>query len=372
MKVNSNKIQSIIIAGGGTGGHIFPAIAIAQALLAIQPSLLIHFIGAKGKMEMDKIPAAGFTITGIDIAGFNRSSLIKNITLPFKIIKSFFQVKAIFKKHQPLVVIGVGGYSTFPVVKYAQWKGLPTYLHEGNLLPGKSNIVLAKNATNVFTVLKGLEKYFPISKIIVSGNPIRAAIANATITKQQGLEYFNLKQNKKTVLVIGGSLGAKSINDSIESNLSFFSNSSYQLIWQAGNTNFSHYAEVVKNYDNIFISNFINEMQYAYAAADMVISRAGAIALAELCVCAKPVIFVPYPFAAEDHQTANAMALVNKQAAILIPDVELQQKLFPTLQSLLENTVLLTQLSNNIKLHSISNAAQIIATHILNNKTANN
>ena len=226
--------KRIIIAGGGTGGHIFPAVAIANALMKIDPSLTIMFIGAKGKMEMEKVPKEGYRIIGIDIAGFNRSSLIKNVSLPFKIVKSFVQVSEIFKGFRPDAVIGVGGYSTYPVLRYAQSKKLPTFIHESNSFAGKSNILLGKKATRIFVAGDGMEKFFPAERIMITGNPIRSSIASNNITRDEGAKYFKLDPSRKIVLVTGGSLGAKNINESIAVAIGEFSANNLQLIWQTG------------------------------------------------------------------------------------------------------------------------------------------
>jgi UDP-N-acetylglucosamine--N-acetylmuramyl-(pentapeptide) pyrophosphoryl-undecaprenol N-acetylglucosamine transferase len=355
----------IIIAGGGTGGHIFPAIAIAQALQLINPSIEILFVGAKGKMEMEKIPQAGFSIKGLTIAGFYRNSVFKNIFLPFKLLQSFFQVSQIFKNFKPTAVIGVGGYSSFPVLKFAQSKKIPTFIHESNSFAGKSNTLLGKYATKIFVAVQGMDKFFPSNKIIISGNPVRQSIVNSTISKQSALLQFDLSPNKKTLLVIGGSLGAKSINEAIQQNLQILADNNIQLIWQIGKTNANALQQEAAAYQNIYVKVFIDQMEIAYAAADVVISRSGAMAVSELCVLQKPVVFVPYPFAAEDHQTANAMHLVGKNAALLVKDNEVSEKLIPTVMKLLHDESLQITLQKNISQLAIINADSIIATEIL-------
>ncbi len=357
--------KRIIIAGGGTGGHIFPAIAIANAILKQEPQTAILFVGAKGKMEMEKIPQAGFKIEGLDIAGFNRSSLIKNIGLPGKIIKSFFQVRRIFKSFKPAAVIGVGGYSSFPVLRLAQAKGIPTFIHESNSFAGKANIMLGKKATRIFVASDGMEKFFPVDKLLVTGNPVRAGITKSTISRAEGIRFFGLDPAKKTVLSVGGSLGAKSINEALDKDLEKFEQNNLQLIWQTGKP----YAERAKNAvagkSNIRVNDFINQMEYAYAAADLVISRSGAMAIAELCVMKKAVIFVPFPFAAEDHQTANAQNLVNKNAGIMIKDGEALSKLVPSVIALSQNETEQETLQENIGKLAVSNADEVIAAEIL-------
>lgn len=362
--ITKDKIR-FIIAGGGTGGHIFPAIAIANAIRTIQPEAQFLFVGAKGKMEMEKVPQAGYAIEGLDIAGFNRSSLIKNIALPFKLLKSFFQVRSIMSRFKPDAVIGVGGYSSFPVLRFAQTKGIPTYIHESNSFAGKSNILLGKKATKIFVAADGMDRFFPKEKIQVTGNPVRKAIANSTVSKSEGLNFFNLKQDKKTVLVIGGSLGAKSINDAIAASLNLFHQHDLQLIWQTGKSTASNYKNLAAN--NIWVGEFITQMEMAYAAADVVISRSGAMAVAELCVQKKPTVFVPFPFAAEDHQTVNAMHLVHKNAAIMVKDNEVKEHLLPAVLELVADEKKQETLIKNIAALAITDADERIAKAILNN-----
>jgi UDP-N-acetylglucosamine--N-acetylmuramyl-(pentapeptide) pyrophosphoryl-undecaprenol N-acetylglucosamine transferase len=355
----------IIIAGGGTGGHIFPAIAIANAILKKEPETEILFVGAKGKMEMEKIPQAGFKIEGLNIAGFNRSSLIKNIGLPFKLIKSFLQVRRIFKSFRPTAVIGVGGYSSFPVLRLAQAKRIPSFIHESNSFAGKSNIMLGKKATKVFVASDGMEKFFPANKILVSGNPVRVSISKSTVTREEGIRFFGLDPAKKTVLSVGGSLGAKSINEALEKDLDLFEKNNLQLIWQTGKPFAARGREKANGKTNIWADGFINRMENAYAAADLVISRSGAMAIAELCVMQKAVIFVPFPFAAEDHQTVNAKNLVDKNAGLMIKDSEALELLVPSIIALSKDENKQEELKNNISKLAISNADEMIATEIL-------
>ena len=357
--------KRIIIAGGGTGGHIFPAIAIANAIRQLQPDTEILFVGAKGKMEMEKVPQAGYKIEGLDIAGFNRSSLIKNIGLPFKLVKSFFQVRKIINGFRPGAVIGVGGYSSFPVLKLAQGKGIPTFIHESNSFAGRSNIMLGKRATKIFTVADGMEKFFPAEKIMVTGNPVRKSIASANILKSDAIKFFGLDENRKTILAVGGSLGARSINEAIATHMEEFERNNLQLIWQTGKTTAAEYIARGKDRQNIWVSDFINDMEKAYAAADIVVSRAGAMAVAELCVAKKPVVFVPFPHAAEDHQTVNAQHLVNKQAALMVNDNEAKDKLVATVMALAINEQLQTELKINIASLAVTNADEVIAKEIL-------
>ena len=360
----------VIIAGGGTGGHIFPAIAIANALKALQPDIEILFVGAKGKMEMEKVPQAGYKIIGLYIAGYNRSSLIKNILLPFKLTKSFTQVRKILNDFKPHAVIGVGGYSSFPVVRLAQTRGIPTFLHESNSFAGRSNIILSARATKIFVASYGMDKFFPASKILMTGNPVRNIFSQNIISRKEALEFFGLKEEMKTVFVVGGSLGAKSINTVIENNLDKFKENNLQLIWQTGKEYASSAAGAEEERSNIWTNSFINNMEYAYAAADIVVSRAGAMAIAELCVVGKPVIFVPYPHAAEDHQTANANALVTKDAAIMLNDIVVNEKLFNAIINLANDAAKANALKENIAKLGNTNADELIAHEILNTLNA--
>ncbi|MGJ7033930.1 undecaprenyldiphospho-muramoylpentapeptide beta-N-acetylglucosaminyltransferase [Niabella hirudinis] len=357
--------KKLIIAGGGTGGHIFPAIAIANALQRQNPSIEILFVGAKGKMEMEKVPQAGYDIKGLDIAGFNRRSLIKNISLPFKLIKSFFQVREIFKTFRPDAVIGVGGYSTFPVLKYAQSKGIPTFIHESNSFAGKANILLGKNATKVFTASDGMEKFFPADRILVTGNPVRKSIAAMSITREAALQYFSLSPDKITVLVVGGSLGARSINEAVIAHVDELLKAGLQLIWQTGKTLSKEAMEIAVEHKEIWANEFITEMEYAYAAADIIMARAGAMTVAEICVAHKPVIFVPYPFATEDHQTVNALQLVNKGAAWLVKDDAAKDSAIEKVIELAKDEATRRQMSGVLTTLSVTNADERVANEIL-------
>ena len=364
LKQKHNQLR-IIIAGGGTGGHIFPAIAVAQAIQVLQPNAAILFVGALGKMEMEKVPQAGFDIKGITIAGFNRAQFYKNISLPWKLLKSFFQVSTIFKSFQPNAVFGVGGYSSFPVLKYAQTKNIHTYIHESNAFAGKANTWLGKNAVRIFTGTAGMEKFFLASKILVTGNPIRKNIINHSYSKETALKEFALPAIKKTVLIIGGSLGASSINKAIQENLVLFFEKGVQLIWQTGKPNAYTYEQAATGYENVYVNSFIENMSAAYAAADVVVSRSGAMAVSEIAVTGKPCVFVPYPLAAEDHQTFNAMALVAKQAALMVKDNEVDIALVPTLFELLENTMQMQAMQINSKALAFKDADVVIAKEIL-------
>ena len=360
----------IIIAGGGTGGHIFPAIAIANAIKKLAPQTEILFVGAKGKMEMEKVPQAGYRIEGLSIAGFNRSSLIKNILLPYKLIKSILQVRKLFKLFKPTAVIGVGGYSSYPVLRYAQARGIKTFIHESNSFAGKSNMLLGKKATKIYVATDGMEKFFPVKKILVTGNPVRETIAKSAVTREDALRFFNLDPYKKTIVAIGGSLGAKSINEVLSANLDEFEKNNIQLVWQTGKPYVAIAKQKALDKPNVWVNDFIIQMEYAYAAADVVISRSGAMAIAELCVQKKAALFVPYPFAAEDHQTVNATNLVNKNAGILIKDSEAAEKLVPAIIALLNNETKIESLKINISKLAITDADDVIANNILSSINA--
>jgi UDP-N-acetylglucosamine--N-acetylmuramyl-(pentapeptide) pyrophosphoryl-undecaprenol N-acetylglucosamine transferase len=361
-------LKRIIIAGGGTGGHIFPALAIANALKKKEPDMAILFVGANGKMEMEKIPESGYPIKGIDIAGYNRSSLIKNINLPYKLVKSFLQVKGIFNSFKPQAAIGVGGYSTYPVLRYAQAKGIPTFIHEANSMAGKANIMLAKKATRIFAASDGMEKFFPAERLIHSGNPLRKNIVDSQLSRDEGLAFFGLDPKYTTVFVTGGSLGARSMNEAIDVAINLLIKNQIQLIWQTGKTFTAQASAHAVESKLIWTGEFISKMEYAYAAADIIVSRSGST-LFELCVVKKPVIFIPYPHAAEDHQTVNAENLVKKNAAILISDKDAREKLVPEILRLAKDKAEQEELKENIGKLAITDADEKIANEIL--KTLN-
>ena len=357
--------KRVIIAGGGTGGHIFPAIAIAHALKKIDPTIDILFVGAKGKMEMEKVPQAGYKIEGLDIAGFNRSSLIKNLGLPFKIIKSLMQAQKIMKSFKPQAVVGVGGYASFPMLRKAQNQRIPTVIQEQNSYAGKTNKILGKKAAAICVAYDGMERFFPAPKLIHTGNPVRASISQSSVTRMEGIKFFSLNEHKRTVLVIGGSLGAKSINEAIDKDIDLLVNAGLQVIWQTGKPYMEKAKARAQGRSQVWVSDFITKMECAYAAADIVISRAGAIAISELCVVRKPVVFVPYPFAAEDHQTVNAMSLVNKKAALIVKDSEAKEKAVPMVIELAKDESKQIDLRNNIGRLGIADADERIAREIL-------
>lgn len=362
---NRQAPLNFIMAGGGTGGHIFPAVAIANAIRKQQPNANILFVGAKGKMEMEKVPQAGYKIEGLDIAGFNRSSLIKNIGLPLKLVKSFLQVRSIFKKFKPDAVIGVGGYSSFPVLRFAQSQGIKTFIHESNSFAGKSNMMLGKKAAKIFVAIDGMDKFFPANKISISGNPVRASITNSNIDRDEAIKFFGLNPAKKTVLSVGGSLGAKGINEALDKHINEFEKNDLQLIWQTGKPYAERAKQTCEGKQNIWVNDFITQMEYAYAAADVIISRSGAMSVSEICVVKKPAVFVPFPHAAEDHQTVNAQKLVDRNAAMIVRDSDALEKLVPVIISLAKDEAKQSKLITNVSKLAITNADDMIAKEIL-------
>lgn len=359
------KGTRIIIAGGGTGGHIFPAIAIANALKKKEETTEILFVGAKGKMEMEKVPQAGFEIIGLDIAGFDRSSLIKNIGLPVKLIRSLLKARSILKKFLPDVVVGVGGYASFPMLFMAQRMNIPTVIQEQNSYAGKTNKILGKKAAAVCVAYDGMDKFFPKEKIVLTGNPVRSSFFDEMTGKEEALRFFDLKADRKTVLVVGGSLGARSINEAVDKDLELLLNAELQLMWQTGKLYKEKAGHRIKDLQGVWTGEFISRMDLAYAAADVVISRAGAIAIAELSLLKKPAVLVPYPFAAEDHQAENARSLVRKNAALMISDNETKEKLIPAVISLAGNDDLQNELKKNIGMMANAHADERIAEEII-------
>lgn len=356
----------VIIAGGGTGGHIFPAVAIGHALKRLNAETELLFVGAIGKMEMEKVPQEGFEIVGLDIAGFNRSNMLKNLLLPIKIIKSYMKARSILKSFQPDVVVGVGGYASFPMLNAAQGKGIPTLIQEQNSFAGKSNKILAKKASAICVAYDGMERFFAKEKIVKTGNPVRDKITASTVSKTEGVKQFGLKENKKIVLIVGGSLGAKAINEAIEEGLDILLREDVQIIWQTGKLYYEQAKQKAESFkDRVKVFAFIKEMDCAYAAADIVISRAGALAISELCIVAKPVVFVPYPFAAEDHQTSNAMSLVEKEAALMVKNEHAQTELVKEVKQLLANNKLQDVMIKNLKALAVKDADVRIANKVI-------
>ncbi len=361
----------ILISGGGTGGHVFPAIAIAEALKRIKKDIDILFVGAKGRMEMEKVPMAGFPIVGLWISGFQRNLSVRNLLFPFKLLFSLLRAANIIKNFKPDAVIGVGGYASGPTVKMASRKKIPTLLQEQNSFPGITNKILAKDADKICVAYPGMEKYFPKEKLILAGNPIRQSVTKIEGKRNNALEYFELDKSKLVVLIIGGSQGAKSINEAIDENLGLFTMNNLQLIWQTGSL-YTQQARksILEKLDGtkknmVRARDFITKMDFAYSAADLVISRAGAIAISELSTVAKPCIFIPLPTAAEDHQTKNAEALVKQNAAIHLKDNEAKEMLGIITVELAKNDDQKQVLAENIHKMAVKNSADIIAGEIL-------
>ncbi len=361
------KPLKVILSGGGTGGHIFPAVAIANQIKKQVPDAEILFVGALGKMEMEKVPAAGYKIIGVPIAGLQRKFTLANLKLPFLIIRSLLKTKKIIKDFQPAVVVGTGGYASGPLLRAACNKNIPALIQEQNSYAGITNKILSKKVNKICVAYEGMEKFFPAEKIILTGNPVRQDLQQVANKREEGLKFFNLDGNKKIILVVGGSLGAKGINEAMGKGLQQLIDNDIQLLWQTGIL----YIETAKQQTapfadkNMKTVDFITKMDLAYAIADVVISRAGAGAISELCIIKKPCILVPLPTAAEDHQTKNAMSLVNKNAAILVKDTETQSKLITAAIELMKNETKQTELKQNISKLALPNAAEVITNEIL-------
>lgn len=333
------EISRIIISGGGTGGHIFPAIAIANEVKTRYPHAKILFIGAEGKMEMEKVPAAGFEIAGLPIRGFQRKLTFSNFILPFKLIYSLVKVFFIIKKFNPQVVVGVGGYASGPTLKIAGFLKIPSLIQEQNSFPGKTNQLLAKTVSKVCVAYEGLERFFPKNKIDFTGNPVRSEMVLTEGKRDEAISFFNLDPTKSTILVIGGSLGARTLNQSVLNSIELIAKEGLQVLWQCGKFYYSELNEQSERLisNNIYLHEFIQRMDLAYSVSDVIISRAGAISVSELCIVAKPCILVPSPNVAEDHQTKNAKSLSTNGAAILVKDAEAKEVLFDTTISLLKD-----------------------------------
>jgi UDP-N-acetylglucosamine--N-acetylmuramyl-(pentapeptide) pyrophosphoryl-undecaprenol N-acetylglucosamine transferase len=370
MNLKENWLMSkvrVIISGGGTGGHIFPAIAIANALKKLEAGIEILFVGAQGKMEMEKVPKAGYKIIGLNIAGLNRSNMLKNLGFPFKLIGSLLKSMSIIREFKPQVVVGVGGFASGPVMYAASTKGIPTVIQEQNSYAGITNKLLGKKAKKVCVAYDNMDKFFPAANIIRTGNPVRQDILNLEGKRAEGHKIFNFDPSKKTLLVIGGSLGARSINLAIKSHIEDFKKADVQVVWQTGKLFIEEAKKAVAeaNADNMFVSDFIYTMDQAYAVADVVISRAGASSISELCIVGKPAVLVPFPFAAEDHQTKNAQALVDNDAAILVADNKANEEACEHALRLLSDDAEREKLSTNIQKLALPNADEEIAKEIL-------
>ena len=357
----------VILSGGGTGGHIFPAIAIANAIKAQVPDAEFLFVGAKGRMEMEKVPRAGYPIEGLWISGFQRKLTLDNLSFPFKVISSLFKAHRIIRRFKPDLVIGTGGYASGPTLRAAASMGILTLIQEQNSLPGITNRLLAKKVRIICVAYEGMEKYFPSAKIRLTGNPIRQDIVKYTGSKAEALKAFALTEGPVTLLVVGGSLGARTINQSIKTGLEAIEKNKIQLIWQTGKGYADLAAEAVKPFPGkgIVTTPFISRMDLAYAASDIVISRSGAIAISELCAVGKPSILVPSPNVTEDHQTKNTLALTSKNAAIMVSDAEAPGKLVKAAIELAGNPAKQSELKENIRRMAHPDAAKAIATEAI-------
>ena len=363
-----NENLRIIISGGGTGGHIFPAVSIANAIKELHPGTEILFVGAEGRMEMHRVPAAGYPIKGLPVAGFDRKNLLKNIPVLIKLFKSQRLAKKIVKDFRPHAAVGVGGYASGPTLKVAGSMGIPTLLQEQNSYAGVTNKLLAKQAHKICVAYEGMERFFDKDKIILTGNPVRQDLLNHNMSREEAIRSFGLDPNKRTILVLGGSLGARTINQCLMNHLDKIKQSDVQFIWQTGKI----YIEEARNcvakaghLPMIHVTDFISNMATAYSAADLVISRAGAGSISEFCLLQKPVILVPSPNVAEDHQTKNAMALVNKNAALYVKDVEAGDLLIDKAIEAVNQTELLNNLSKNIAELAFTDSANVIAKEVI-------
>lgn len=357
----------IIISGGGTGGHIFPAVSIANAIKEQHPEAEILFVGAEGRMEMQRVPAAGYQIIGLPVAGFDRKHLLKNISVLIKLIKSQIKARRIIKEFKPDAAVGVGGYASGPTLKVAGSIGIPTLIQEQNSYAGVTNKLLAKKACKICVAYEGMERFFDKEKIILTGNPVRQNLLNQQMSREDAIRSFNLDPTKKTVLIVGGSLGARTINNCVLNGLDQIRQSGVQFIWQTGKFYINEAKEKVgqaENYPMLHTTDFITDMAAAYSAADLVISRAGAGSISEFCLLGKPVILVPSPNVAEDHQTKNALALVAKDAALYIKDAEASEKLLKTAIETVQQPETLKKLSTNIAKLAFKDSANTIAEEV--------
>ncbi len=358
----------IIISGGGTGGHIFPAVSIANAIKELHPEAEILFVGAEGRMEMHRVPAAGYPIKGLPVAGFDRKNLLKNIPVLIKLFKSQRMARKIVKDFRPHAAVGVGGYASGPTLKVAGSMGIPTLLQEQNSYAGVTNKLLAKQAKKICVAYEGMERFFDKDKIILTGNPVRQGLLNPTTTREEAIASFGLDPEKRTVLILGGSLGARTINQCIMNNLDKVKNSGVQFIWQTGKIYIEEARAAVARAGELpmlHVTDFISDMAIAYSAADLVISRAGAGSISEFCLLQKPVILVPSPNVAEDHQTKNALALVNKNAALYVKDADAQDLLLDKAIETVNQPGLLKNLSKNIAELAFTDSANVIAKEVL-------
>ena len=363
------ETKRFIISGGGTGGHIFPAISIAKAIKRELPDSEILFVGAHNRMEMEKVPAAGFKIIGLPIAGLQRSSITKNLMFLPKLVVSLFKCRSIIRTFKPNAVVGVGGYASGPLLWTAQKMGIPTLIQEQNGFAGLTNKLLAKRAKSICVAYDGMDRFFPAEKIVLTGNPVRKDLQDIKLNQPEAYKFFNLSQNSsmKTLLVVGGSLGARTINECIGSNLDLLIRKKVQVIWQTGKTYYDQALTEASQYNNpnIHVYPFINRMDFAFSVADVIISRAGAGTISELCLVGKPVILVPSPNVAEDHQTKNALALVKNNAALMVSDKDAADTLVPEAVKLIEDDEQQVRLRINIKKMALPNADEVICKQVL-------
>ena len=357
------RTYKFILSGGGTGGHIYPAIAIANELKSRFPTAEFLFVGAQDKMEMQKVPQAGYPIRGLWIAGLQRRLTFDNALFPVKLLSSLLKSRQIIKRFQPDVVIGTGGFASGPLLQMANSAGIPTVIQEQNSFPGITNKLLSKKANAICVAYENLERFFPKEKMVLTGNPVRQDLIDVESKRAEGITHFNLDPNKKTILILGGSLGARRVNQLIEKELEFFASQNVQLLWQCGKLYFEEYQKY--NSVNVQVMAFIERMDLVYAVADIVISRAGASSVSELCIVGKPVVFIPSPNVAEDHQTKNAQSVADKKGAILIRESELDATFESTLSDLIANESKQQELSQNIKKLALPNATKAIVEEIL-------
>ena len=353
------------MSGGGTGGHIFPAIAIADEIKKRFPEAEFLFIGANGKMEMEKVPQSGYKIVGLNIAGFDRGNLLKNFGLPFKVISSLMKARKTIKDFKPDFAVGTGGFASGPALYVASRLGIPVFIQEQNSLPGKTNVFNGKKAKAVFTAYPNMDHFFPKSKVFFLGNPVRQNILSDLMETEKAKEKLGLNKDKLTILSVGGSQGSRTLNNGWKDNLEKLKEKNYQLIWQTGKLDYNELTSSIQHPASIQIKEFISDMATAYSAADVIVSRAGAIAISELAMAKKPVILVPLPSAAEDHQTKNALVLVEKNAAKMVKDSEMKEKFWNTLSEICENENLRKEMSENLQFFAKPKATEEIVNEIL-------
>lgn len=376
---SNDAAPRIIISGGGTGGHIFPAVSIANAIRELHPDADILFVGAEGRMEMQRVPDAGYPIIGLPVAGFDRKHLWRNVSVIIKLLRSQWRARSIIRNFRPQVVVGVGGYASGPTLKTAAMMGIPTVIQEQNSYAGVTNKLLAKNARRICVAYDGMERFFPADKLVLTGNPVRQNLLADAPTREAAAEHFSLRPDKPTLLILGGSLGARTLNQTLTDGLDFIrSHPEVQFIWQTGKIYIEQVKQAITAYTgeairncrvsslpHLYVNDFIKDMASAYALADLVVSRAGAGSISEMCLLGKPAILVPSPNVAEDHQTKNALALVEKQAALYVTDADAHDNLLPLAIDTLHNAEQLKSLSSHVKQLAHPDAARRIAEEVL-------